>query len=109
MDNFQKEFLMNMFLDSDNDCNMNRLVVAVANIVKENCENMTRFSNLQQEFAQLSDIREYLGALPLPRRVKGFYEQAVLNFTDEDYNVKFKMKKTTVQVFVYCYYKISSK
>ncbi|CAB3240753.1 unnamed protein product [Arctia plantaginis] len=102
MNNFQKEFLMNMFLDSDNDCNMNRLVVAVANIVNENCENMINLSNVQQEAAQssLTDFRQYFGALPLPRRVNGFYEQAILNFTEEDYIGKFKMKKTTVQALI---------
>lgn len=103
MNNFQKEFVMNMFLDNDNVCTINRLVVAVANIVNENNENMTMFGNvMMQEFKQSSQVNMNIcpGSVPLTRRIKGFYEQTVRNFTDEEYAAKFKMKSSTVQVYL---------
>lgn len=104
MNNFQKEFLMGMFLDNDNACTMNRLVVAVANIVSENNNNLDMFSTaFEKEFNRTSQTVEHQcpGVVPVTRRIKGFYENTVRNFTNEDYAVRFKMKKSTVQVRCY--------
>lgn len=101
MNNFQKEFMMSMFLDNDNVCTINRLVVAVANIVNENNENINTFyKTLPKEFYQTSQPGDNRSPslAPIARRIKGFYENTVRNLTDEDYIVKFKMRKSTVQV-----------
>lgn len=105
MNNFQKEFMMSMFLDNDNVCTINRLVVAVANIVNENNENINTFyKSLPKEFHQTSQTGDNRCSLtPITRRIKGFYENTVRNYTDEDYIVKFKMRKSTVQVIFFYY------
>ncbi|XP_047020546.1 protein ALP1-like [Helicoverpa zea] len=101
MNNFQKEFIMGMFLDNDNASTMERLVVAVANIVSENNENMNKFSTaFEKEFDYTSVRVENPGVVPVTRRMKGFYEDSVRNFTDDDYAVRFKMKRSTVQTLI---------
>nr|XP_049692469.1 uncharacterized protein LOC110375136 [Helicoverpa armigera] len=101
MNNFQKEFIMGMFLDDDNASTMERLVVAVANIVSENNENMNKFSTaFEKEFDYTSVRVENPGVVPVTRRMKGFYEDSVRNFTDDDYAVRFKMKRSTVQTLI---------
>uniref|UniRef100_A0A2A4JWQ4 DDE Tnp4 domain-containing protein n=1 Tax=Heliothis virescens TaxID=7102 RepID=A0A2A4JWQ4_HELVI len=101
MNNFQKEFIMGMFLDDDNASTMERLVVAVANIVSENNENMNKFSTAFEKEYDYTSVRvENPGIVPVTRRMKGFYEETVRNFTDEDYAVRFKMKRSTVQTLI---------
>lgn len=92
---------MGMFLDDDNASTMERLVVAVANIVSENNENMNKFSTaFEKEFDYTSVRVENPGVVPVTRRMKGFYEDSVRNFTDDDYAVRFKMKRSTVQTLI---------
>lgn len=83
-----------MFMDNDNACTMNRLVVALANVVSENNDNMDMFSTA---FSQTVE-NQCPGNAPVTRRIKGFYENTVRNFTDDEYAARFKMKRSTVQV-----------
>lgn len=104
MNNFQKEFIMDMFLDSDHACTMNRLIVATANVISENNDNLNMFSTaVEKEFdlTSLTEENQSPGAVPVTRRMKGFYENSVRNFTDADYTAWFKIKKSTVQVVIY--------
>ncbi|KAF9816240.1 hypothetical protein SFRURICE_003791 [Spodoptera frugiperda] len=103
MNNFQKEFIMDMFLDSDHACTMNRLIVATANVISENNDNLNMFSTaVEKEFdlTSLTEENQSPGAVPVTRRMKGFYENSVRNFTDADYTAWFKIKKSTVQALI---------
>lgn len=101
MDRFDKEFITQMFLDSDNVSTMNRVAVAITNVVTEHNENMVAFNEaLKNEFGQVLQTVDIEEAWPLTQKVKyeGYYEHTVQFFDDEEYLTRFKMKKSTVQV-----------
>lgn len=101
MDRFDKEFITQMFLDSDNVSTMNRVAVAITNVVTEHNENMVAFNEaLKNEFGQVLQTVDIEEVWPLTQKVKyeGYYEHTVQFFDDEEYLTRFKMKKSTVQV-----------
>ncbi|KPJ07618.1 hypothetical protein RR48_11174 [Papilio machaon] len=88
---------MDFFLD-DTVSTLNKVVVAVANVVNENNENTSCFDELlikeqstqiirEQKVKKKSDVTD----------VKAYFENFVVKFTDEDYLEKYQMKKSTVQ------------
>lgn len=98
--NFDKEFLMDLFLD-DNVSNINRLIVAAANVVNENNENISHINEtIMKEDANQIITEENKEFVRNSKRYKSkkFYENVVIKYTDEDYVENFKMKKTTMQV-----------
>lgn len=106
MTTFDTEFVMELFLD-DTVSTMNRLIVATANVLNDNLENMSNITDtlIKEHNDNLSNITT------IPRRsttkkrrsrpskvIKNFYESIVKNFTDADYIKKLKISKATVQV-----------
>lgn len=103
MDNFDKEFVMNMFLDDDNVCTMNKVIVAVSNIVNENNDIITRLSDVtKDELKQcsLNSNHNNYNTVPTKRYTKNFYEHIARKFTEDDYNAGYKMQKNTVQELI---------
>ncbi|KAI5640601.1 DDE superfamily endonuclease domain-containing protein [Phthorimaea operculella] len=103
MDKFDIEFVTEMFLDTDSTTTLNRLVVAIANVVAENSENIDMVTEvLDQEHSNIVkniiDTPSEVGVGH--KRGKRFYEETVLNFTDEDYLDTFNIKKNTVQALI---------
>ncbi|KAJ2947916.1 hypothetical protein O0L34_g9707 [Tuta absoluta] len=103
MDKFDIEFVTEMFLDTDSTTTLNRLVVATANVVTENSENMDMVTELLDKehshvVKNILDTSSELGVRH--KRRKLFYEETVLNFTDEDYFNTFNIKKSTVQALI---------
>lgn len=103
MSNFNTEFIMELFLD-DNVSTLNRLIVATANTVNENLENISYIKRtlLKQQgiIVQPSDQFRSVKDVTIPYENKNFFELIVKNFTNEEYIIKFKMQKATVQVFL---------
>lgn len=103
MNNFEKKFVMEMFLDIDSISTINRLIVATTDVIVENTESISTFTELLNK-EHLLDVRdiERCGATPSPpikkKRQKVDIEHTVLNYTDSEYFDIFKMKKTTAQV-----------
>ncbi|XP_030040396.2 LOW QUALITY PROTEIN: protein ALP1-like [Manduca sexta] len=102
MKNVDKEFIMDLFLDSENVCTVNRLVVSIANVINENHDNLNTLGDLmKREYNQVSQSvsDECLLGVSI-RRVKCFYELVIQNFTDIEYVNKFKMKRSTVEALI---------
>ncbi|XP_047510358.1 protein ANTAGONIST OF LIKE HETEROCHROMATIN PROTEIN 1-like [Pieris napi] len=99
---YDKELLMELFLD-DNVSNMNRLIVAAANVINENNENISSMNEIimKEDANQIirTENREFVRR-SLSYSSKNFYEDIVVKYTDEDYAEKFKMKKTTIQALI---------
>lgn len=95
MDNFQKEFVMAFFVDNDNLTTVNRSIMAMTNLLFENVENLDAYNEVISR-EKLSEIID--NSVVEPPLIQDYYEQAVVNFSDEDYEATFKAKKTTVQV-----------
>ncbi|XP_068626792.1 uncharacterized protein [Battus philenor] len=101
--NFDKDFVMDFFLD-DSVSTVNKVVVAVANVINENNENISVFD----EMLIKDQMRQILLDTKLKRKnmraemslMKDYYENIVVNFTDEDYIEKLSMKKSTVQALI---------
>ncbi|OWR44681.1 putative transposase [Danaus plexippus plexippus] len=103
MSNFNTEFIMELFLD-DNVSTLNRLIVATANTVNENLENISYIKRtlLKQQgiIVQPSDQFRSVKDVTIPYENKNFFELIVKNFTNEEYIIKFKMQKATVQALI---------
>ncbi|XP_063822224.1 uncharacterized protein LOC135072198 [Ostrinia nubilalis] len=102
MDGFDKEFITQMFLDSDHVSTVNRLTVAIANVVTEHSENIIVFNEaLEKDFGQvLQAVDSGIDSCPDSLKVNGYYENIVRSFDNEDYLARFKMKKSTVQALI---------
>lgn len=101
MNSFQKEFITNLFLDTDSTCNINRLVVAIANVVNENNDNLCIFNELiKKEYDQgfKQNDKDSLCHVTSPSKINGYYEYIMQNFSDHDFCIHFKMKRSTVEV-----------
>lgn len=92
-----------MFLDTDSVSSMNRLVVAVANVINENNENMNVYNEaLKEEFGQLLEVADSdFDACPFSQKNNGYYEHVIQNFDDDDYLTRLQIKKSTVQVNIH--------
>lgn len=103
MDNFEKEFVMEMFLESDSISTINRLIIATTDVIVENTESLSAFTELlnKEHLHTVRDI-EICGAAPSPsiqkKRQKVNIEHTVLNYSDSEYFDIFKMRRSTVQV-----------
>ncbi|KAM3967612.1 uncharacterized protein ACR2FA_011166 [Aphomia sociella] len=102
MNHFDKEFITELFLDSDSISTINRLVVAVANVINENNDNVITFNEaLNEEYDKVINItKDSVNITSVSKGVKSYYEQTVLNFDDYEYFNRFKMKKATVQALI---------
>ncbi|XP_047528291.1 protein ANTAGONIST OF LIKE HETEROCHROMATIN PROTEIN 1-like [Vanessa atalanta] len=99
LSNFATEFVTELFLD-DNVSTMNRLIVATANVVNENFENVTCVNDiLLKEYNQISPLASgrFVNSL---REGRHFYEKIVKKFSDDEYIENFKMRKATVQALI---------
>lgn len=98
--NFDKDFIMELFLD-DTVSTLNKVVVAVANVVNENNENTSCFDELvikEQSTQMMQDHIQNVKKKSEVTDVKAYFENFVVKFTEQDYIEKYQMKKTTVQV-----------
>ncbi|XP_059051180.1 uncharacterized protein LOC131845999 isoform X1 [Achroia grisella] len=102
MNKLDKEFITDMFLDSDAVFTINRLILAVANVINENSNNMNNFSKgLNEELKVMKIIsKDFIGKPATHTGVNSYYEHTIQNFDDFDYINRFKMKKTTVQALI---------
>lgn len=102
MDYFDKQFITELFLESDSVTSLNRLVVAIANVVNENNENMNVYNEaLKDEFHEVLGAADCeLDTSLFSQKTHGYYEHVVQNFNEDDYLAKFQMRKSTVQVLV---------
>ncbi|XP_045778454.1 protein ANTAGONIST OF LIKE HETEROCHROMATIN PROTEIN 1-like [Maniola jurtina] len=100
MSNRDTEFIMELFLD-DNVSTMNRLIVATANVISENLENVSYVNDaLMKEHPLALDSVSSRPSSSLPVLREDFYEETVKNFSEEDYYDRFKMSKTTVEALI---------
>ncbi|CAK1602085.1 unnamed protein product [Parnassius mnemosyne] len=99
--NFDKDFIMELFLD-DSVSTVNKLVVAIANVVHENNENISSFDEIliREQNRQLGKSKQVPRKFTVASNINDFYENTAINFTDEDYLEKFRMKKSTVQALI---------
>lgn len=98
---FDKQFVMDLFLESDSISTVNRLSVAVANVVHENNENMSLLTKILQKEIYFKPYERLSAQVESsPKRIKYFYERTVLNYTACEYEEVFKMKKTTVEAIL---------
>ncbi|CAK1540051.1 unnamed protein product [Leptosia nina] len=101
--NFDKEFIMELFLD-DNVSNINRCVVAAANVMSENNENISCINEviMKENVNQFLTIesKELVKNTQNLHSRNNFYENVVAKYTEELYVSKFKMKKTTVKALI---------
>lgn len=89
-----------MFLDNDDTLTVNRSIISAANAINDNINNLNTFNvTLEEHFeGTQSDPNNFTSIVIPERRIKNYYENTVLNFSDEAYEAIFKMKKSTVQV-----------
>ncbi|XP_013134975.1 PREDICTED: uncharacterized protein LOC106100599 isoform X2 [Papilio polytes] len=100
--NFDKDFIMELFLD-DTVSTLNKVVVAVANVVNENNENTSCFDELvikEQSTQMMQDHIQNVKKKSEVTDVKAYFENFVVKFTEQDYIEKYQMKKTTVQALI---------
>lgn len=101
---YDREFVIEMFLD-DSVSSVNRMIVATADVVHENIENIDFISNA---LAKEDNYIEPASLRKLPRKQSAekphgnFYECVLKNFTDNEYLIHFKMRKSTVEVIDMC-------
>lgn len=99
MDNLNTELVMELFLD-DNVSTMNRLIVATADVIHDNFENL-KFINealMKEEYLTEPSVSSRVSATLPVLRAQDYYESHVKNFTEEDYYERFRMSKTTAEV-----------
>lgn len=94
-----------MFLDTDNVSCMNRVVIALTKLINENSDNISAFHEAyRKEYDQImvsSSIQKKCSDIfPVTQRIDKFYEETVVNFSNEDYVELFKMKKSTVEASI---------
>ncbi|XP_023943351.1 uncharacterized protein LOC112049619 [Bicyclus anynana] len=103
MNNMDTEFVMELFLD-DNVSTLNRLIVATANVVNENVENIAYINDSlmkEQNETVASVTSRHLTTIDSPLMIEhDFYEDTLKNFSQEDYYERFKMNKTTVEALI---------
>lgn len=101
MNSFHKKFITNLFLDSDSISNINKVVIAIANVVNESNENIYLFNEvLKKEYDDVKDSNEYIPRGCILPRTNCYYEQIVQTYTDQDFIEQFGMKKDTFQGLV---------
>lgn len=103
MDTFDKEFIMEMFLDNESVSSMNRLIVATTDIIKENNDNAILAEEIWTKEDDSEDVELSESNHISRKRVRGFYENTVLQYSDKAYEFIFKMKRTTCQVGNVCF------
>ncbi|XP_038207929.1 protein ANTAGONIST OF LIKE HETEROCHROMATIN PROTEIN 1-like [Zerene cesonia] len=100
---FDKEFIMELFLE-DNVSSVNRVIIAAANVIKEDHENITRINDIVRNECAIQVKQHDNNTLYRDTQItyedNKFYENIVVNYTDEDYAAKFMMKKSTVQALI---------
>lgn len=103
----KQEFVMELFLDTESVSIVDRLAAATANVINENHQNLTKFNDLMKtEYYQLSQmmVQDCHSGVPVAHRIKGFYEETIRKFGNNEYIERFKMKRSTVQVhFMICF------
>lgn len=100
MASYDTEFVMELFLD-DTVSTMNRLIVATANVLNENLENITNLTDIliKEHNDNISNVPSSFKLRSGPNKaIKGFYESVLKNYTDADYIKKLKISKATVKV-----------
>lgn len=99
MDNLNTELVMELFLD-DNVSTMNRLIVATADVIHDNFENLMYMNEalMKEEYLTEPSVSSRVSATLPVLRAEDYYEDHVKNFTEEDYFERFRMSKTTVEV-----------
>ncbi|CAG9117475.1 unnamed protein product [Plutella xylostella] len=100
MDTFDKEFIMEMFLDNESVSSMNRLIVATTDIIKENNDNAILAEEIWTKEDDSEDVELSESNHISRKRVRGFYENTVLQYSDKAYEFIFKMKRTTCQELI---------
>lgn len=104
MDNFAEQFVMEMFLETDSVSTINRLIVATTDVILENTESISAFTEMfNKEHPQIvTDIGRGSGSSSKvqKKRQKLDIEQTVLNYSDSEYVDIFKMRRSTVQVMI---------
>ncbi|CAG4978599.1 unnamed protein product [Parnassius apollo] len=79
------------------------MVVAIANVIHENNENISTFDEIfirEQNRQLLWKSKRAPRKFTVASNFNDFYENTVVNFTEEDYLEKFRMKKSTVQALI---------
>lgn len=101
MDNFQKELVMGFFLDDANLSTVSKSVLLMTDLIIENDKNLNVFNDGLLCMEKASEINDdKTSTLEPPQALKDYYEEAVINFSDHDYEAIFKAKKTTVKVII---------
>lgn len=99
MNNFQKEFVMEFFMDNDSISTINRISVAVADVISENNDNLCSYNEIvRQEFGDEPEIDTTDVRALTPVRYSDYYVKEVQQFNNDDYEATFGMRKSTVQV-----------
>ncbi|VVC91989.1 unnamed protein product [Leptidea sinapis] len=98
---FDTNFVMELFLD-DNVSNMNRAVVAAANVFYENYENISYIENIfRKECRSRKNVSLISKNVVFEKRnirnKKQTYEDFTIKYSDTFYVTKFKMHKKTMQ------------
>lgn len=99
----KQEFVMELFLDTESVSIVDRLAAATANVINENHQNLTKFNDLMKtEYYQLSQmmVQDCHSGVPVAHRIKGFYEETIRKFGNNEYIERFKMKRSTVQALI---------
>ncbi|CAH2102467.1 unnamed protein product [Euphydryas editha] len=102
LSSYATEFVTELFLD-DNVSTMNRLIVATANVVNENFDNVSCINDaFLKEYNQIlpSVSGPYAKNIFVTRESRSFYEKIVKNYSEDEYIEKFKMSKATVQALI---------
>lgn len=98
MDNFQNEFVMGLFLDDADLTTVNKSVIAMTELLVENEKSLNAFHEAIS-MVHPSEIND-VPTLEPPQVITDYYGQAVVNFSNENYEAIFKAKKTTVKVLI---------
>lgn len=100
MDTFVRQFVMEMFLETDSVSTMNRVAVAASDVINENNGNISKFTEVLEEFPYMIKDGESkdAGDTPMVNRKQMYYEETIMNYNDEEYYQRFGMKNSTVQV-----------
>lgn len=107
MDKFDREFIMELFLDNDSVTTMNRLIVATTDVVKENNENVSAFKDIfKNEWLPQKTKQKESKEPAEPRRNpprnrqkwKCKNEDTLSQYSEEEFEERFGMKKHTFQV-----------
>lgn len=106
MDTFDREFVMELFLDIDSVTTMNRLIVATTDVVKENNENVSTFKDVFKndwlpDKANKKDLRTTDERRNPPRtrqRWKCKNDNIESQYSEGEFEERFGLKKNTFKV-----------